>query len=87
MASCFAAKALVRTPLQTMFVALAVHRVGGAPAPPRALARAARGAFLALSSLLFACFLVSALEQMAQQRAIAELRADYDSILLAGEDA
>ena len=41
----------------------------------------------ALSSLLFACFLVSALEQMAQQRAIAELRADYDSILLAGEDA
>ena len=53
----------------------------------RAAARAARGAFLALSSLLFACFLVSALEQMAQQRAIAELRADYDSILLAGEDA
>ena len=85
--ACFAAKALVRTPLQTMFVALAVHRVGGAPAPPRALARVARGAFLALSSLLFACFLVSALEQMAQQRAIAELRADYDSILLAGEDA
>ena len=85
--ACFMAKALVRTPLQTMFVALAVHRVGGAPAPPRALARVARGAFLALSSLLFACFLVSALEQMAQQRAIAELRADYDSILLAGEDA
>ena len=85
--ACFAAKALVRTPLQTCAVALAVHRVGGAPAPPRALARAARGAFLALSSLLFACFLVSALEQMAQQRAIAELRADYDSILLAGEDA
>ncbi|CAH0377091.1 unnamed protein product [Pelagomonas calceolata] len=85
--ACFAAKALVRTPLQTCAVALAVHRVGGAPAPPRALARVARGAFLALSSLLFACFLVSALEQMAQQRAIAELRADYDSILLAGEDA
>jgi hypothetical protein len=84
--ACFAAKALVRTPLQTCAVALAVHRVGGAPAPPRALARVARGAFLALSSLLFACFLVSALEQMAQQRAIAELRADYDSILLAGED-
>ena len=85
--ACFAAKALVRTPLQTCAVALAVHRVGGAPAPPRALARVARGAFLALSSLLFACFLVSALEQMAQQRAIAELRADYDSILLAGEGA
>ena len=85
--ACFAAKALVRTPLQTCAVALAVHRVGGAPAPPRALARVARGAFLALSSLLFACFLVSALEQMAQQRAIAELRADNDSILLAGEDA
>ena len=80
--ACLAAKALVRTPLQTVVVALAVHRVAGAaPAPPRALARVARGAFLALSSLLFLCFLVSALEQAAQQRAISELRVDYDSIL------
>ena len=84
--ACFAAKALVRTPLQTCArrarraTASAARRARGSPASPR-------GAFLALSSLLFACFLVSALEQMAQQRAIAELRADYDSILLAGEDA